>query len=521
MAAVIVQVNTPPLQLRDDYIPVVMTVGGSDPTGRAGIEADVKTITAHKCYATTCTTALTVQTLAHLQETPRDVIAGMLDANLHNMKCNVIKTGMLTEDAIAVLAEKLTNTKKPLLVVEPDKFCDVAMLIKLTPLADLLICSVDDCIEFTGNRVVINSHLDLLSLATEVAAKTSAKNMLLKGGCIPNDDENNDFIDLLYMQDDSKYFVYKGNYLPATNTGSTLASSVASNLAHGYSLPQAVYGGIEYVQNASYIGCQVTKKSAGTNGSMHHLYSIQIPLETTISDGGFSEHSSMPIPKGIDIGNDFFTYLINHPTVKPHWDAYTNHPFVLEVAKGRLDLRKMQFYTEQDYSYLVDYARILCIAASKSPTLEDIENEIWIVSRVRYSLSLHERRLKEVFGVKDSSYFETIKRGPALRAYSRYFDDVAKYGNWQELLLALNPCMMGYGTALINVKDQITCDEGSVYRDWCNTYTSDRCKESLVKGAELLNRIARTYPNKINKLVQIYADVCELETNFWTAALEH
>ncbi|KAL3230229.1 Hydroxymethylpyrimidine/phosphomethylpyrimidine kinase THI20 [Nakaseomyces bracarensis] len=545
-----VQINTPPPYLRlasDENLPVVLTVAGSDSSGGAGIEADVKTITAHRCYAMTCASALTIQTptkVFSVHPTPREVVRDILDVNLQDMRCDVIKTGMLTVDAAEILADKLNSLgdNRPKLVVDPvlvatsgsslssGGIVDV-MTKKLTPLADLLTPNVPECFKLIGKEMEVKSHEDMLQLALEVAKVTNSKNILVKGGHIPWADENKKYItDVLFMRGESKYFVYKGNYVPTSHThgtGCTLASSIASNLAHGYSLQQAVYGGVEYVQNAVSIGCTVTKKHVTTNGPINHVYAINIPLDRMISDECFSAHQVLDeyeksTSKEIKIGNDFFSYLISHPVVKPHWDSYTKHPFVLEVAKGTIDLKKLQFFIEQDYSYLIDYARVHCIAASKSPTLEDIESELLIVGSVRHEMSEHERRLRKDFGVVGQDYFENIQRGPALKAYSRYFNDVARNGNWQELVLALSPCLMGYGHALLNIKDEITCDEDSVCRDWCDTYLSERYHDAMAKGVILLNNIAKTYPpNELQTLVKIFADVCELETNFWTAALEY
>lgn len=151
-----------------------------------------------------------------------------------------------------------------------------------------------------------------------------------------------------------------------------------------------------------------------------------------------------------------------------------------------------------------------------------MEKELVIVGGVRTEMGQHEKRLKEVFGVKDPDYFQKIKRGPALRAYSRYFNDVSRRGNWQELVASLTPCLMGYGEALTKMKGKVTAPEGSVYHEWCETYASSWYREAMDEGEKLLNHILETYPpEQLDTLVTIYAEVCELETNFWTAALEY
>ncbi|CAI4052483.1 hypothetical protein N7582_005458 [Saccharomyces uvarum] len=545
-----IKINTPPPYLslaRDEKLPVVLSIAGTDPSGGAGLEADVKTITAHRCYAMTCVTAVNAQTpvkVYSIHNTPKEILSQILETNLQDMKCDVIKTGMLTVPAIEVLHEKLLQLgeNRPKLVVDPVFVAtagsslagkDVVSLIrdKIAPFADILTPNIPECFKLLGEDRKINKLQDIFEIGAELAKITKCANILVKGGHIPWSDEGGKYItDVLYLGAEQKFIVFKGNFVNTTHThgtGCTLASAIASNLARGYSLPQSVYGGVEYVQNAVAIGCDVTNPRVKDNGPINHVYAVEIPLEKMISDECFTALNVLPkkqITSAADKipGDSFFEYLINHPKVKPHWDSYVNHEFVKKVADGTLDRKKFKFFIEQDYLYLVNYARISCIAGSKAPTLEDLEKELVIVECVRNGLTQHERRLREELGVKDPDCLQKIQRGPALRAYCRYFNDVARRGNWQELVIALNPCLMGYGSALTKISGKVTAAEGSVYREWCETYSSSWCHEAMLEGERLLNRILKTYPpNQLDTLVTIYAEVCELETNFWTAALEY
>lgn len=549
MTMTTIKINTPPPYLtlaRDEHLPVVMSVAGTDSSGGAGIEADVKTITAHRCYAMTCVTALTAQTpteVFKVHPTPKEFVQKVLDVNLQDMECHVIKTGMLTVDAVNVLSSKLRSLpaeERPKLVVDPvlvaTSGCalggsDLVKAIKeeLTPLADLLTPNIPECFELVGQKSKIASMTQLCELAEKVSNATSCSNVLVKGGHIPWDDEQRKYItDVLYVGSESKCIVYKGNYIDTTHThgtGCTLASAISSNLARGFSLGQAVYGGIEYVQNGISIGCEVVKSHITNNGPINHVYAIEIPLEKMVQDECFNAHDI--VTKSVTLDQipgegDFFQYLINHPKVKPHWESYVHHDFVKQVAQGTLKREKFRFFIEQDYAYLIDYARVHCIAGSKAPTLEDIEKELNIVGSVRNEMGQHEKRLVEEFGVKDKEYFQKIQRGPALNNYSRYFNDIARRGNWQELVASLSPCLMGYGYALINQKKFITVEEDDVYYEWCQTYLSVWYQDAMARGKELLNQIALTGSRaELDTLVTIFADVCELETKFWDAAVNY
>ncbi|CCH62032.1 hypothetical protein TBLA_0G00850 [Henningerozyma blattae CBS 6284] len=555
MTRTVVNINTPPPYLtlsRQERLPTVLTIAGSDSSGGAGIEADLKTFTAHRCYGMSCIVALTVQTpskVYNIQNTPKKIVKEILDANLKDMRCDAIKCGMLTSDAIEALNEKLIElgSNRPKLIVDPvlvatsgsslagDELVDLIKT-KITPFADLITPNIPEALRLINKGdYKIQSIEELFDIAQELSVETKCDNILVKGGHLSLDQlKDNKIIDVLYLAKENKFFVYSGNHEPTCNThgtGCTLSSSIASNLARGYSLPQSVYGGIEYVQNAISIGCDVTKKHITDNGPINHVYSIEVPMEKMIKDDCFAGHSIVSAKMSTkeynaqaekEIKNNFFEYLIKHPIVKPHWDSYINHNFVKQVAEGTLEPRKFQFFVEQDYTYLVDYARVHCIAASKSPDLADIEKELVIVGAIKHEVSAHQDKLKRYFGIKDDSYFSTMKRGTALNNYSRYFNDVAKRGNWEELVAALTPCLMGYGYALITFNDSIKLNEKfPYYLEWCDVYRSENYTNAMKEGVALLNQIARSYPfDEIDTLVKIFADVCELETKFWDAAVE-
>lgn len=551
-----VTINPPPPYLslsRQESLPVVMTVAGSDSSGGAGIEADVKTITAHRCYAMTCATALTAQTplsVYGVHLIPKEFIAQVLDVNLRDMKCDVIKTGMLTEEAIDVLSEKLNHlgpVNRPKLVVDPVLVAtsgtplaseNLVKVIKekLTPLADILTPNIPECFKLINEERDIKHLDDVLQLAKDVKAVCKSTNILVKGGHIPWKITGKEYItDVLLLGKEKKFIVFKGNYSETTHThgtGCTLASAIASNLARGYTLPQAVYGGIEYVQNAVAIGCDQSKPTVKKNGPINHVYAINIPLERMIADECFDGHEikesngrcdneNLPIYKELPvIKKDFIEYLHNHPRVKPHWESYIKHDFVKKVADGSLEHYKFQFFVEQDYTYLVDYGRVHCVAAAKAPTLDDMERELVIVGGVREEMNHHKERLRANFGIKDDSYFDSIKRGSALKNYSRYFTDVSRRGNWAELLTSLTPCLMGYGEAVALVKDNITTTD-PLYKAWLDVYLSQSYRGAMEHGRIMINRLIVTYPPQdIETLITIYSQVCELETKFWDAVLD-
>lgn len=508
MAHSIVKVNTPSPYLvlsKDDKLPEVLTMSESNSHSLKSVETDIKVFTAQKCHSTACVTQFT--TGLNTVEIPAEQLNW-------NDQCNYIKVGSLTECSVHFLNHKLKQLKDKRLtmVISGDSLNKTVFKLSkdcIIPSAELLVISDKMALDIIGDNLKITNAKSLFEIATAVSNECGARNIFITSSVEDN------VIGILSDAVAQSFMVFKG-HRSLNGMESPFSTAVIANLSHGYSLHESVYGALEYTQNILMVT---------TDGIPNFMYAIDIPLKKMVEDDCFSAHHLITIEKPIvdhEISKDFFSYLIDHPLVKPYWESYTNHEFVRQIANNTLDLKKFQFFIEQDYSYLVDYGRVHCIAASKAPDLNDMEQEIVIVGRIREEMRQHEKRLKEEFGVTDDEYFTNIKRGPALKNYSRYFNEVAKKGNWQELVAALTPCLMGYGHAALPYKENTTAPEGGLYNEWIKIYSCESYNDGMKIGSQLLNHIARSYPaDKLETLVKIYGEVCDLETKFWDAALEY
>ena len=537
---------------QNERLATVMTVATSDASGGAGVEADLKTFTAHRCYGLTCLAALTAQTpkgVFAIHEIPREHFKLTLDSNFRDMRIDAIKTGMLTQAAVEELQKKLATMpaeQRPPLVVDPvlvassgdalvsDKRV-VDQIKTLAPLATLLTPNVYEAGRMLGRECELNTVGGMLETAQELLELTGCPHILLKGGHAPwvDADGQKHVTDVLYSKDSC--VLYQSDFCHSDNThgtGCTLASAIASNLALGENLEHAVYGGIQYVHNAIQIGCSVTQPEILTNGPINHVFAIKKPLQEMTQDLSYSAHalrmrstrsssassSSSSLVSQIRDSGSFFEFLISDPRVKPHWESYTRHEFVKKVADGSLARDKFRFFLEQDYAYLDNYAQIHCIAASKAPTSEDFDKSIHIVSSIKTEMEKHREKMVQHFQISDMKHFDQISMGPALRNYARFFDDVAKHGSWIHLCVALSPCLMGYGHALRNYKNDISVPKDDIYYSWCQDYLSPWYVDAMEEGQILLDRVCQM-SDDWDTLCEIYASVCKLETQFWDAAL--
>ncbi|CCK71275.1 uncharacterized protein KNAG_0G02170 [Huiozyma naganishii CBS 8797] len=378
----------------------------------------------------------------------------------------------------------------------------------VTRISDLLVISLAKLRELIGTE---NTKDDIDILIETVAQKTGAANVLLTcGDC--------ETTDIYFSSATHEKIGFKCTSRNKYSSES-VATAIAANLSHGYRMAQAVYGGLEYIETCNTL--------AGKKCLKFFTYNIDIPLKHMLADENFKAHDLVSCPAADQIAdptitNDFYNYLSNHPAVKPSWERYINHDFVRQISENCLDPLKFKFYIEQDYAYLSDFCRIHMISGSKGPGLDEMEDELQVVEQIKGGLIMHKDRLRS-YGIppeKEAEYFSNLFRGPALQNYARYLKDVAARGNWKELVIATMPCLTGYVSAAIPYEGKVKAPKDSMYYEWMDVYYSPWVKDAKTKGKQTINKVATGCTNaEIERLVQIYAEVCELEAQFWDAAL--
>ena len=236
----------------------VLTIAGSDSGGGAGIQADIKTMTMNGVFAMSAVTALTAQNTTGVQgifEVSAEFLAEQLDSVFSDLRPDAVKIGMVSSTPlIEVIAERLTFYRAENLVVDPVMVatsgarliqeCAVETLSRrLLPLAAVLTPNIPEAEILWGRR--IHNAADMEHAAEEIGKKYSCA-VLLKGGHAVNDAN-----DLLFDGGAARWFCGKRIDNPNTHgTGCTLSSAIASNLAKGFSMAEAVERAKEYISGA-------------------------------------------------------------------------------------------------------------------------------------------------------------------------------------------------------------------------------------------------------------------------------
>ena len=257
-----------------------LTIAGSDSSGGAGIQADIKTMTANGVYAMSAITALTAQNttgVTSIMEATPQFLAEELDCIFTDIYPDAIKTGMVAStDLIEVIADKLTAYKAKNIVVDPVMVATSgARLIsedaistlksKLLPLAKVITPNIPEAEVLS--EMQIKSEADMEKAAKIICDRLGCS-VLLKGG-----HQLNDANDLLWQKDEqATWFMGKRIDNPTTHgTGCTLSSAIASNLAKGYDLKTSVKYAKNYISGALAAGLNLGKGS----GPMNHAFAIK------------------------------------------------------------------------------------------------------------------------------------------------------------------------------------------------------------------------------------------------------
>lgn len=257
----------------------VLTIAGSDSSGGAGIQADIKTMMANGVYAMSAITALTAQNtlgVSGILETAPEFLEQQLDCIFTDIRPDAVKIGMLCgADMIRAAAKKLREYHAVNIVLDPvmvstsgsrllSREAVEEMKAQMFPLADLVTPNIPEGEVLAGMRIESPEDMEK---AAETIACTYGCAVLLKGGHQAGSAD-----DLLYR--DGSFRWYPGRRIANPNnhgTGCTLSSAIASNLAKGFSMEEAVERAKKYISGA----LEAMLDLGRGNGPMDHGFDLR------------------------------------------------------------------------------------------------------------------------------------------------------------------------------------------------------------------------------------------------------
>ncbi|KZT74039.1 hypothetical protein DAEQUDRAFT_660774 [Daedalea quercina L-15889] len=542
--------------------PSVLTIAGSDSSGGAGIQADLKTFTALGCYGTSVITALTAQNTTGVQgihPCPPEFVKQQLQSILDDIELKAIKTGMLHDASIThVVAETLKahyGAAVPPLVVDPVCVSTsghtllqpeaVATLVsELFPLAALITPNKSEAellLSHCGSPTKLESVQDMLPAAKKLLS-SGCKAVLLKGGHITANmnevksisaahpeihvvhegllGENMEIlqvseedpsvkglvIDVLQQADSTTLFVQPHVESSSTHgTGCTLSSALACALARGKDFVEATRMATVY----THLGIETATPIGRGHGPLNHIHSIVI--------------RSVPQPTP-SVPHPLTRVLIE--SCRETWKAYVQHEFVKQLGQGILARECFLHFIKQDYLYLRYYARAYALLAAKSSTFSSIQAATGTIINVLNEVSMH-RDYCAQWGITEDE-LKATPESPATTAYGAFILDTGLQGDSARLIMALAACLLGYGEVGLWLKKEAAQPnswvklEGNPYQKWIDDYSGEVYQKAVKLGLATIEVMAVADPPssvRFQEWQSTWERCVRLEKGFWDMSL--
>lgn len=261
--------------------PRVLTIAGSDSGGGAGIQADIKAISATGSYAASAITAITVQNTVGVEAVhpvPVEILSGQISAVISDIGVDAVKIGMLhSPEVVRAVRDRLVEFGVKNIVLDPvmvatsghrlieDSAIEV-LVSELVPMARVITPNVPEAEILAGEK--INSQADLPSIARKLSCGGKVS-VLMKAGHLTEDE----LVDVFYNAEEDHCIELKSKRLFTPNThgtGCTLSSAFSSFLAQGYSLDDAARAAKDYITNAIASGAEY--EIGHGHGPVNHFF---------------------------------------------------------------------------------------------------------------------------------------------------------------------------------------------------------------------------------------------------------
>lgn len=196
------------------------------------------------------------------------------------------------------------------------------------------------------------------------------------------------------------------------------------------------------------------------------------------------------------------------------WEAQHRHPFVVGIGDGTLDFEKLTFWVRQDYVFLIEYVRLLALAAARSPDLETMTKFAELANAtLQTEMSLHREYAAE-FGIHREA-LEQVHKAPTTQAYTDFLVRIASTGDFPELVAALLPCMWGFseiGGRL--ARNPRPADPR--YAKWIDMYGSEAFAALAQWCRDLLDRLAAELSeSSVRRVEEVFLTSSRYEWLFW------
>ncbi|WP_309067006.1 bifunctional hydroxymethylpyrimidine kinase/phosphomethylpyrimidine kinase [Microbacterium sp.] len=463
---------------RDGAVPRVLSIAGSDPSGGAGIQADLKSIAANGGYGMAALTALTAQNTRGVRAVhvpPAAFVRQQLDAVSDDIRVDAVKIGMLANaEVIRAVTAWLDEVRPPVVVVDPvmvatsgDRLLEAdaeTALHDLLQRAHVVTPNLPELGVLTGRE--FDGWGDALAAGERLSARSGTA-VLVKGGHLTGDHAPDALVDAAR----GLVHEFPGIRIDTDNThgtGCSLSSALATRLARGQHAVDAVADARAWLRES--LRASDTLQVGCGNGPISHFAGLW-------ERGGTDAR-----PTADEVVAEWWGRIAGIRS------AIDELPFIRRLADGTLPREVFLFYLRQDALYLREYARVLAAASRLAPT--EAEQAFWAGSAqnsIVCERELHTSWIASAPGGVDDP-------APATTAYLDHLRSTAFGGDHGELIAAVLPCYWLYaeiGARLAAGEfGERPRDRDHPYASWLATYSDPAFEKAAEQALRYVGRAA-------------------------------
>ncbi|WP_048306202.1 thiaminase II [Halomonas sp. PR-M31] len=203
------------------------------------------------------------------------------------------------------------------------------------------------------------------------------------------------------------------------------------------------------------------------------------------------------------------------------WRTYVEHDFVSQLGAGTLEPNAFRHYLQQDYLFLIHFARAYALAVYKSRNMKELRHGFeGLKTILDVELDLHIDYCRE-WGICEEQ-LTALPEAKATLAYTRYVLDTGNRGDLLDMHVALAPCLVGYGEIANWLNAQaFTRRDDNPYSAWIAMYESAEFQQAMQDEIAWLDaRLADVTTARFEELARIFRDATRLEIDFWQMGLD-
>ncbi|MGN8024913.1 bifunctional hydroxymethylpyrimidine kinase/phosphomethylpyrimidine kinase [Microbacterium sp. 22242] len=506
-------------------VPRVLSIAGSDPSGGAGIQADLKSIAANGGYGMAAVTALTAQNtrgVTGVHVPPAEFLRAQLDALSADVRIDAVKIGMLAgAGVIAEVGSWLRAQRPPTVVLDPvmvatsgDRLLgtDAEQALRaLLPLADLITPNLPELAVLVREEPA-RTWPEALAQAGRLAAATGSL-VLVKGGHLDGDEAPDALVG-----SEGVLREYPGGRIRTRSThgtGCSLSSALATRRAVGGEWGEAVAEVRAWLRESIAAG-EGLRVGSG-HGPVHHFAGLWQRAGLTVepapepSPEPDAERASEPERASASVVTEWWD------RIAPVRQAIDDLPFLRRLADGSLPEAAFREYIAQDALYLGEFAALLAEAARIAPHPED--REFWAGRSeecLRGELQLHARWLSPA--AADGA----VLRGdpaPATTAYLAHLREAATAADYRVLIAALLPCYTIYADVGTRLHAVAGGDPDHPFASWLDEYADPAFALASEAAVRIVSaHAAAADPETRSRMQAAFERSAEHEHAFFAAA---